>query len=223
VVARDPERGTVDRAFSNAAVQVALGSFPGFFATTPPGPAHAYGVFTAGFVPQMAHEVVLDDGTVEPIPPPPVFRELEPLFDPSGGTPTLSWVGPGESAGYDKISAQSTGPTRRLPLGTIAGARSGDKGGDANIGIWVRSAAAYGWLANLISEERVRELFPETRGLPLRITRLPNLNALNIVVEGLLGAGVAANARFDPQAKGLGEWLRSRHVDIPEELLEEAP
>ena len=35
----------------------------------------------------------------------------------------------------------------------------------------------------------------------------------------MLGAGVAAQARFDPQAKGLGEWLRSRHVDIPVDLL----
>ena len=292
VVARDPSRKTCDRAFSNTAVQVALGSYPGFFATAPPGPAHPYGVFTAGFVPQLAHEVVLDDGTVEEIAPPAVFRELEPLFgdalpqDRHGGgsggpltaptpswagpskpagydnfpppptgdptpaaaprtsptpaaprtsptpaaprtSPTPSWAGPSEAGGYDTFSALSTGggpvgdsgPTERLPLGSIAGARSGDKGGDANIGVWVRSAAAYPWLAKLISEERVRELLPETRGLPLRITRLPNLNAVNIVVEGLLGEGVAYNARFDPQAKGLGEWLRSRHVEIPTSLL----
>ena len=56
---------------------------------------------------------------------------------------------------------------------------------------------------------------------PLTVTRylLPNLWALNFVVEGLLGEGVAAQARFDPQAKALGEWLRSRHVDIPTSLL----
>ena len=40
-----------------------------------------------------------------------------------------------------------------------------------------------------------------------------------MVIHGLLGEGVAASTRFDPQAKGLGEWLRSRLVDIPEELL----
>jgi hypothetical protein len=195
-----------------------------------------------GFVPQgtPSHEVVLDDGTVEPIPPPAVFRPLEPLLGtfhdqqsllllPPRTAPTPSWVGPSEAAGADIFSPLSTaggerhGPTRRLPLGTVAGARSGDKGGDANIGIWVRSAAAYTWLSNLISAERVRELLPETAGLPVRITRLPNILAVNVVVQGLLGEGVAYNARFDPQAKGLGEWLRSRHVEIPLSLLEGAP
>jgi hypothetical protein len=39
--------------------------------------------------------------------------------------------------------------------------------------------------------------------------------AVNFVIEGILGRGVADNVRFDPQAKGLGEWLRSRHIDIP--------
>ena len=39
------------------------------------------------------------------------------------------------------------------------------------------------------------------------------------VIDGILGQGVAYHARFDPQAKGLGEWLRSRTVDIPEEFL----
>jgi hypothetical protein len=242
VVARDPSRRNADRAFSNAAVQVALGSYPGFFATSPPGSAHPYGVFTAGFVPQDApvHEVVHDDGTVERVEPPRVCRALEPAAGPTAGptaSPTPAWVGPSKAAGYDNSEPLSTAgqpaagehgageATRRLPLGTIAGARSGDKGGDANIGVWVRDAGAYPWLENLISEERVRELLPETAALPLRITRLPNIHAINIVVEGLLGEGVAYNARFDPQAKGLGEWLRSRHVDIPISLLspEEAP
>ncbi|MET0494541.1 MAG: acyclic terpene utilization AtuA family protein [Actinoplanes sp.] len=204
VVARDPDEKVAGRAFSNAAVEVALGSYPGFFSTTPPGRAQPYGVFTAGFVPQAVpgHEVVLGDGTVERIEPPadfavPVpFQGLKPDHRPAG-------------------------PTRRLPLGTLAGARSGDKGGDANVGLWVRDEAAYPWLAGLITEETIRELLPETAALPVRITRLPNILAVNVVIEGLLGQGVAFNARFDPQAKGLGEWLRSRHVDIPTSLLEE--
>jgi hypothetical protein len=111
------------------------------------------------------------------------------------------------------------GPTRRLPLGTIAGARSGDKGGDANVGVWVRSARAWRWLANTLTVGEFKRMLPETE--PLAVTRhvLPNLHALNFVVEGLLGEGVAAQARFDPQAKAVGEWLRARHIDIPEVLL----
>ncbi|MER7161649.1 AtuA-related protein, partial [Streptomyces lydicus] len=111
------------------------------------------------------------------------------------------------------------GPTRRAPLGRVAGARSGDKGGDANIGVWAVSDDAWRWLAHTLTTDLLRHLLPETADLAVTRHVLPNLRALNFTVEGLLGEGVAAQARFDPQAKGLGEWLRSRHLDIPEALL----
>jgi hypothetical protein len=207
VVARDPDERTAGRAFVNPAIELALGSYPGFFTTSPPGPARPYGVFTAGFVPQAvpAHEVLLDDGKVERIEPPERTMPLAELTGPPPAAP----------AGF--------GPTRRRPLGTVVGARSGDKGGSANIGLWVRDDQAYPWLAALITEQVIRDLLPEVGERPVRITRLPNLRAVNVVIDDLLGAGVAYNARFDPQAKGLGEWLRSRLVDIPESLLEEMP
>jgi hypothetical protein len=106
-----------------------------------------------------------------------------------------------------------------VPLGTIAGARSGDKGGSANVGLWVRGDAEFAWLVSALTVSEFQRLLPETASL--RVTRhvLPNLRALNFVVEGILGEGVASNVRHDPQAKALGEWLRSRHVDIPEALL----
>jgi len=205
VVARDPDEKVAGRAFTGAAVEVALASYPGFFATAPPGRAHPYGVFTAGYVPQdvPAHEVVFDDGTAERIDPPPLTRPLAALSGPD-----------------PEAAPDDPGPTRRLPLGTLAGARSGDKGGNANVGLWVRDDAAYPWLAALITEDSVRELLPEAATLPVHLTRLPAIRAVNVVVEGLLGQGVAYHARFDPQAKGLGEWLRSRHVEIPESLLD---
>jgi hypothetical protein len=251
VVARDPDEEKVGRAFSNAAVELALGSYPGFFGTAPPTRAQPYGVFTAEFVPQEAvtHEVVSDEGVVEKIPPPDETRPLEQLsgtpISPGQLNPEISGgiVGPEsggaqpapagakpESAGAEPESAgaepESAGAepderTRRLPLGTLAGARSGDKGGDANIGLWVREPAAYPWLCGVVTESALRDLLPEAAELPIRIAYLPNILALNVVIDGLLGQGVAYNARFDPQAKGLGEWLRSRHVDIPVHLLEE--
>ena len=110
------------------------------------------------------------------------------------------------------------------PLGTFVHARSGDKGGDANLGLWVRhdGAPSYdarvAWLLTTITADFVRELLTETRDLEVEVHALPNLGGVNIVVQGLLGQGVAASTRFDPQAKGLGEWARSRHVDIPEPL-----
>ncbi|KAB7745766.1 acyclic terpene utilization AtuA family protein [Nostocoides sp. F2B08] len=207
VVGRDPDANVVGRAFANAAVEVALGSYPGCHPTAPPAAGSPYGVFTPRFVPQEApaHEVVLDHGTVERVEPPTVTATLQPLRGP----------GPEETG--------DLGPTRRLPLGAVAGARAGDKGGHVNVGVWVRDERAWPWLSALLTEDRVRELLPDTAGLDLEITRLPNLCAVNIVVRDLLGLGVAYNARFDPQGKGVGEWLRSRHVDIPEALLTSTP
>ncbi|MFJ6935324.1 acyclic terpene utilization AtuA family protein [Streptomyces sp. NPDC101132] len=108
--------------------------------------------------------------------------------------------------------------TVRIPLGRIAGARSGDKGGDANLGLWTETQPAYEWLRATLTVPRLKELLPETA--PLHVTRheLPNLRALNFVITGLLGDGAAAQHRFDPQAKALGEWLRARHVDVPHHL-----
>ncbi|MET9545821.1 acyclic terpene utilization AtuA family protein [Streptomyces sp. NPDC006627] len=204
LVVRDPDADTVGRAIGGAAVELALGSYPGFHVTAPPGKAAPYGVFEAAYVERSAveHVAVLPDGERRPVPsgdddtlvlddvpPPPLPEPLPP------------------------------GPTRRAPLGLVAGARSGDKGGDANVGVWARTDDAWRWLAHELTVDRFRELLPETADLTVVRHDLPNLRALNFVVVGLLGEGVAARARFDPQAKGLGEWLRARHVDIPEELL----
>lgn len=113
----------------------------------------------------------------------------------------------------------------KAPLGTFVHARSGDKRGDANLGLWVAhdGSPAYGdrvsWLLELVTPGFVRSLLPEAEGLDVEVFALPNLGGVNVVLHGLLGLGVAASTRFDPQAKALGEWLRSRHVEIPSELL----
>ncbi|WP_430542858.1 AtuA-related protein, partial [Streptomyces iconiensis] len=106
-------------------------------------------------------------------------------------------------------------------LGEVVGARSGDKGGSANIGVWARDfdGRIWEWLRRELTVDRLRELLPEVKELPITRYELANLRALNFVIEDILGEGVASQARFDPQAKGLGEWLRSRHLEIPEELL----
>ncbi|MFB7150119.1 AtuA-related protein, partial [Streptomyces virginiae] len=98
-------------------------------------------------------------------------------------------------------------------------ARSGDKGGDANVGVWTESAPAWHWLRDTLTVDRFQALLPETRGLAVHRHELPNLRALNFTVTGILGDGVASGHRFDPQAKALGEWLRARHLDIPVDLL----
>jgi Acyclic terpene utilisation family protein AtuA len=200
---KDPEPGVVGRAFSGAAVELALASYPGFHLTAPPQDAAPYGVFTPGYVDaaEVRHVVVLPDGR---------RREIEP----SGKTLELS-----EVAERPLPEPLPDGPVRRVPLGLVAGARSGDKGADANVGVWVRSPEAWRWLAHSLTVSELRRLLPEAMDLPVRRHVLPNLWALNFVIEGLLGEGVASQSRFDPQAKALGEWLRSRYVDVPEALL----
>ncbi|ADB29245.1 protein of unknown function DUF1446 [Kribbella flavida DSM 17836] len=209
---KDPDPKTVGRAFSSAAVELALASYPGFHVTKPPEDAAPYGVFTAGFVEvgEVEHAVVLPDGTRRGIDAAAETRPLEPVEDADLPMPLPQLVAAGRPA---------RSLTREVPLGRVVGARSGDKGGDANVGVWVRNETAWRWLAHTLTIGLFKELLPETEDL--RVTRyvLPNLWALNFVVEGLLGEGVAAQARFDPQAKAVGEWLRSRYVDVPEVLL----
>jgi hypothetical protein len=111
------------------------------------------------------------------------------------------------------------GPTKRAPIGTILGARSGDKGGNANLGVFARDDAAWAWLDEFLTTDRLRELLPEVGQFDVERTRLPLLRSLNFVIHGILEEGVAAATRQDGQAKSLGEWLRARVVEIPEALL----
>ncbi|PJJ03850.1 uncharacterized protein DUF1446 [Streptomyces sp. 2333.5] len=202
LVVRDADQDAVGRVVSGAAVELALASYPGFHVTAPPGKGTPYGVFEAVAVDaaEVPHRAVLPDGTRIHAQPSPESQELVRLPDPPLPEPLPA------------------GPTRRGPLGRVAGARSGDKGGSANVGVWARTEQGWRWLAHELTVERFRQLLPETAGLPVDRHVLPNLRALNFVVDGLLGEGVAAQARFDPQAKAVGEWLRARHMDIPEVL-----
>lgn len=205
---KDSDAAKVGRAFSGAAVEIALASYPGFTMTAPPGAGSPYGVYRAAFVPQadVPHVVVHADGTRTTIAPPPVTT-AEPAAEVSPAPmPALG------------------GPVREVAFGRLVHARSGDKGGDANVGVWIPSShprreQAYRWLEGFLSITRVRELLPEARDLHIEIHPLPNLAGLNVILPGLLGEGVASSTRFDPQAKALGEWLRARLVPIPEELL----
>ncbi|MBQ1029541.1 acyclic terpene utilization AtuA family protein [Micromonospora sp. SD19] len=203
---RDGDKTRAGRAFSAAAVELALASYPGCTLTTVPGDATPYGVFTADAVPQdaVAHVAVLPGGERVPIAPP--IRTAPTAQD--------------EPASGDEVAVN--GSTRRGALGEVVGARSGDKGGDANLGVWARSDAGYAWLRAWLTVDRLAELLPETAPLTVRRYELSNLRAVNFVIEGLLGAGVAASTRFDPQAKALGELLRARIVDLPADLSTEA-
>ncbi|TGN63410.1 DUF1446 domain-containing protein [Nocardioides eburneiflavus] len=205
---KDPSPDPVGRAFTAAAVELALGSYPGFTMTAPPAPATPYGVYRAAYVDRadVSHTVVHADGRREVVADPGAYgsdgEALGARPSPYPGRP-------------DTL-------TRRLPLGTFVHARSGDKGGDANIGLWVAHDgsdretydARVQWLFKLMSPRGIPALLPEAADLDVEVWLLPHLGAVNLVVHGLLGEGVAASTRFDPQAKGLAEFVRSRLVSI---------
>ena len=109
-----------------------------------------------------------------------------------------------------------------VSLGELVHARSGDKGGDANLGVWVRDRAAWEWLRSTLTVDELRRLLPETRQLAITRYELPNLGAVNFVLRGLLGTGATSTLRLDSQAKALGEWLRSRNIKMPRALVETA-
>lgn len=244
VMDRDEEK--VSRAFSNKVIEMVLASYPGMFTTTPPSTASSFGVYWPALIPADVpqHEVVIDGERIL-IPPAPTAPKVsvkrqskkttsvgEDETDSVTSTPMLTSDPDSLTTLLDDLSKQRLATdtddtpywdqveTTPAALGLVMGARSGDKGGNANIGVWTRSDEAYDWLQWYLTLERLRSLMPdETASHEIDRVELPNLRALNFVVKGILGRGVAASTRADPQAKGLGEYLRAKLVDVPITLL----
>jgi hypothetical protein len=204
ITLKDRDEHKVGRSVANAAVEIALSSTPGFFnvgSTTSSG--SAFGVYRpalvpAGLVPQYVTVLGGERTVIESVAP-------------NGVTHVALDEGPSTDV--------PEGTTTPVALGQLFGTRSGDKGGNANLGVFARSDEAWAWLDNFLSVNEIRRLLPETSTLSIDRYRLPALRSLNFVIHGLLEEGVAASTRQDAQAKGLGEWLRSRVVDVPASLL----
>ncbi len=211
IVGWDTDPDVVGRAFTDVAVAMTLASYPGATPSGPPGRGAPYGVYVPAYLDQarVPHIAVLPDGTRVDIAPPAETAEMGDGHASDGldadGAPRAD-------------RAPEPGPTSRRPLGDVLGARSGDKGGTANIGLWAGSDESYRWMLDTLTVDELRRLLPETADLPVERYELPRLRAVNFVIDGLLGKGVAHGYRWDPQAKGLAEWLRSRVVDVPDHV-----
>jgi hypothetical protein len=218
ITVKDQDERKAGRAFSDAVTELALAGYAGFHTTTPPVSASAYGIYWPALIPAsvVTQTVHLPDGSTLVVPHTASSREAT-------ATATAAFPAvPVRDAEPDGPVGADDGPVGTLadiPLGRLCGARSGDKGGDANVGLWAVSPRAYAWLRRYLTTERFRELLTEAAALDIDRYELPNLLALNFVVHGLLAPGVSATARPDPQAKGLGEYLRSRIVTVPADLL----
>jgi hypothetical protein len=206
ITLKDEDEDKVGRALANALSEIALASIPGFYGVSgSPTPGGAYGVYRpatipAELVPQ--YVVVLGEG-----------RSVVDSVAPEGPSVDLEEMSPAPAP---------PGPSSLAPLGIAVGARSGDKGGHANLGVFARSDAGWAFLDSYLTTDRLRALLPETSGLEIDRHRFPRLRALNFLIHDLLEEGVAASSRQDAQAKSLGEWLRARVVPMPDSLIAEA-
>jgi len=198
VRSNDPER--VGRLFSAKIVELSLANYPGFFGRG----------MTGSGAPVVAYWPALIDSR----------HIVERVHI---GADTVD-VPPTSQLGLDEIYYQTepitvapapAGATTRIAFGRLFGTRSGDKGGCANVGVWAKTDAAYAFLYHYLSVERLRELLPDMAPYPIDRYAMPNLRALNFYIHGVLGDGVSSNNRIDGQAKSLGEWLRSRPIDVP--------
>ncbi len=117
-----------------------------------------------------------------------------------------------------EIAPAPSGPTVKAPLGSLFGARSGDKGGCANCGVWAKTDEAYSFLHSFLTVDRFKELCPDVSQYQVLRYELANMRSLNFYIKGILKDGVSSNNRIDGQAKSFGEYLRAKVIDIPQEL-----
>lgn len=204
IAVKSTDEEKVGRAFSDAAISVLLGSIPGMFSASPPAPASQFARYWPTTVDRSAITQEIDlDGTV--------IEVHETVPEPGPPVAPLSI----------RIPSPRAGPTRTVPLGELVGARSGDKGGIGNIGVFARRAEVYAWIADVLTVERLRSLMPDLAHLNIDRYLLPNLWSLNFVIHGLLGEGVSSSLRIDAQAKGLAEYLRACLIEVPKSLLDQ--
>jgi hypothetical protein len=213
---RGDDEHAVGRAFSGAVVETSLSSYPGTFFTSAPSGAQGVARYWPTTVSAAAVQArVLCEGAEVPASP-AAAPAAPPAGDPEPPGPVARGNGASAPRHYDDAVADDL---VRVPLHVLVGARSGDKGGDANVGLWADDDGVAAWLHDSFTTEAFTAVLPEAAPFAVDRHPLPNLRAVNFVVHGILGWGVASNLRLDTQAKGLGELLRSRHVDVPRALV----
>ena len=196
----------VGRMFSAKMIELALANYPGFFTgggVRSGGPVLVY--WPALIDSKHIKETVHVDG-----------KKIEVLPTNQLGLEEIYY----QKQPIDVLPAPSDAPLRK-PLGELFGARSGDKGGCANIGVWAKTENAFSFLNEYLTVETLKKLMPDVAEFDIDRYELPNILSLNFYIHGILQDGVSSNTRKDGQAKSLGEYLRSKYIDMPKSLIEE--
>ena len=204
VKSRNPD--LVGRLFSAKIIELSLANYPGFFSAgtgKKPGPVISY--WPALIDSKHIKEYVHVDGKTLEIEPTSQLQFEENYYQKQPVT-----IEPAPQGEMDEIS-----------FGRLFGARSGDKGGCANIGVWAKTDLAFSFLYNFLSVEKIKELMPDLNKFSIDRYELPNINSLNFYIHGILEDGVSSNNRMDGQAKSLGEYLRSKTISVPKIIIEE--
>ncbi len=207
ITVMDPDANKAGKLFSAKVVEMALASIPGFTVTAPPSASS----------PAVVHWPALVSA-----------REITQRLHIDGKTIAIETTAPDSFSTAPAPVASGTltvpgGETVEVPLGMAFATRAGDKGGNANLGIWAQTVEAYSFLRHFLTTDRLKALLPDCAPFVIDRYELPNLLAVNFFIRGLLGEGAAASVRSDPQAKTLGEYLRCKVVKMPESILVRAP
>ena len=109
--------------------------------------------------------------------------------------------------------------THTVPLWRAAHGRTGDKGDRSNISVIAWDPALYSLIVEQITEAAIARQFAHRR--PTRVMRhlLPNLHAMNVVLDGVLDGGVNDALNLDSHGKALSFLLLDLPLQVPTELL----
>ncbi|KIH91927.1 hypothetical protein SPBR_01500 [Sporothrix brasiliensis 5110] len=118
------------------------------------------------------------------------------------------------------VDLATFGPTTRGPIGWVVLGRSGDKASNANIGLFVRHDDEWDWVRSLLTKDKFIELLAkEYLGHGLDRFEMPNLKTVHFLLKDHLDRGFNSTSSLDGLGKNLCEFIRCRHVDIPNKFL----
>ena len=204
VKSQDPK--LVGRMFTAKIIELALANYPGWFSKDAIGSGTPFIVYWPALINSkyVKETVHINGKEIEVLP-------TNQLLDQDSKKPTID-------VNVPELNEEDT---EEIQFGRLIGARSGDKGGCANLGVWVKNDDSYSFLYYFLTVEKLKELLSDLADYQIERFDFPNIKAVNFYIHGILGDGASSNTNVDALAKSLGEYLRAKKVSVPKQLLKE--